>query len=117
MTSPADNDTISIVVGQKQCSEKKKHQLADARQKAIESRRRSQADRLELKLSELRRVMAGLADDHVARVATQMLAQEETLRGKQNDITMQINKNLQTIVNETTDIKRMLRRLVVQPTS
>eukprot|EP00966_Prymnesium_polylepis_P162360 3752678-Prymnesium_polylepis.1 len=59
--------------------------------------------------------MAGISDDHLARIATQMLAQEETLRGKQNQITQQINVNLQNIMNEVADLKQMLKRIVVQP--
>lgn len=106
------DDTISIAIGPKQCSEKKKQQLAQARTLALDSRRRSQKDRLEAKLDELKRVMAGISDDHLARVATQMMAQEETLRGKQNQITQQINVNLQNIMNEVADLKQMLKRIV-----
>eukprot|EP00966_Prymnesium_polylepis_P242024 5597267-Prymnesium_polylepis.1 len=56
--------------------------------------------------------MAGMSNDHIARVATHVLAQEEMLRGKQNQITESINENLQTLSDEVLHVRRTLDRIV-----
>ena len=104
----SQDDTISVVLGPKPISQKKADQLRDARTLALESRRRKQKERLEQKLTELRRVMAGISEDHLARVVTHILAQEETLRAKQNAVTSAINENLQTILDEIVQVRRHL---------
>ena len=88
-------------------------QLESARGLALDSRRRQQKQRLEVKLEELRRVMAGISDDHLARICVKMMGQEEDLRGKQNTITTQINDNLEEIRTEMSKIRAVFEKITV----
>jgi hypothetical protein len=124
-THTRDDDTISVSIDSskrpcaKPCSQAKLAQLEAARKSAIEQRRRNQKERLEAKLCELRRLTAGMSDEHVTKFATQLLAQEETLRAKQNAITGQVNTNIEIISEQlaklstdVTYIKETIARLV-----
>ena len=108
-----NDDTISVAIGPtaKQPTPAKLAQLADARKLALESRRAKQKQRLEIKLAELRRVMAGMSEDHMSRIATHMLAQEETLRGKQNELGLSINHNIQSFHDMMETQRRLLERI------
>lgn len=98
-----DADDMSVAIGpkpSKPLTEAKKQQLANARKLAMESRRRAQKQRLEIKLAELRSTLAGASDDHVARFVGKMMEQEQELREKSTLQITQINENL-TIFNKS----------------
>ena len=68
---------------------------------AVVSRRHKQKQRLEQKLAELKALMGDdMSNSMLERTATRLMAQEETLRDKQNRLTETCNENLDTIMKE-----------------
>ena len=94
-------------------SEAKLQQLADAREKSIQSRRMTMRSKLERKLEELNMVMGDLRSDQVERVGRAMMDLEEKLRGKQNSLTEHVSSQ----INGLKDELRALRNDLVQPGS
>lgn len=106
------DDAISVIIPSsgKPTSEAKLAQLAEARKMALVSRKQKQRERLERKLQELRAVMGDMSHGQIARVATAMMAQEETLRGKQNDITERVGENIQILLDEMGRLRHAVER-------
>ena len=77
----------------KPLSEKKLRQLAEARDKALLKRRQKLKSKLEAKLSELRQILGPDNRPDIERVAHMLLKQEETLRSKQNALTLEVREN------------------------
>eukprot|EP00966_Prymnesium_polylepis_P120471 2784030-Prymnesium_polylepis.1 len=100
MSQVTIDDCISVTLGPtKPISEKKIAQLADARVKAIDSRKRRQKQRLEEKLRELRS-LGDMPNEQLARVCELLVARECELRGKQNDLTIKLNNNIDNLTDE-----------------
>lgn len=84
-------------------------QLANAREVALKGRRERQLEKLEAKVSVLRRVLGGCTSSQMEKIASAMLEQEESLRAKQNAVTQACNGNLETIMEELRAIRRSLK--------
>ena len=70
-----------------------------------------QRAKLEAKLRELRELMGDdLNYEQLGRVASRLLAQEETLRARQNQLTEACNQNLETIQESLTHLTRLIER-------
>jgi hypothetical protein len=103
---------VSLAASESRLGPRKLEQLADARRLALESRRRQQKHRLELKLAELRATMAGVSDDHLAKICQHMVAQEDKLREQQRLLSTTINNNVVTFMEELQSIKRLIESRV-----
>ena len=100
----------------KRPSEGRLNQLDAARKNAILSRKVKQRSRLEAKLRELRQLMdeggeSSMNYEQLTRITTKLLAQEETLREKQNLITLACNENLETIQESLANLTKMTERI------
>ena len=107
------DDTISVVMDTpgKGPSQGRLDQLDKARKNAVLSRKVKQRARLEAKLRELRELMGDdLNYEQLGRVASRLLAQEETLRSKQNQLTEACNQNLETIQESLAHLTRLIER-------
>ena len=92
----------------KPLSEKKLRQLAAARDKALFTRRKKLKNKLEAKLSELRQILGPDNRPDIERVAHMLLKQEETLRTKQNALTLEVRD----VINEfKADLQTIKERL------
>lgn len=92
----------------KPLSEKKLRQLAAARDKALLKRRQKLKNKLEAKLSELRQILGPDNRPDIERVAHMLLKQEETLRTKQNALTLEVRD----VINEfKADLQAIKERL------
>ena len=80
----------------KPLSAKKLAQLEAARTKGLLKRRQKLKDKLEAKLSELRQILLPDNRPDIERVAHMLLKQEETLRTKQNALTLEVRD----VINE-----------------
>ena len=94
-------------------SEAKLQQLADAREKSIQSRRMTMRTKLERKLEDLNLLMGDLRSDQVERVGQAMMDLETKLRQKQNDFTQELNHNQQ--IRGMRDEMRELRKELLHP--
>ena len=107
------DDTISVAMDHpgKGPSQARLQQLDNARKSALLSRKVKQRARLEQKLRELRELMGDdLNYEQLGRVATRLLAQEETLRAKQNEITQACNDNLHMIQESLLHLTRLIEK-------
>ena len=111
----ARDDAISVDMGTKRVvplSQTKLDQLARARARSLEVRRRKAKEKLEARLSQLRYVLgADMRPDTVERVAKEMMAQESRLREKHASLI----ENLKTAINGFRDEMRAMRKLLEQP--
>ena len=87
-----DNDDIVTELEDepKHLSKAKTDQLAAARVKALDSRRRTQKAGLEARLHEVRLLLGELDPKHMERVLEAMVSQERDLRRKQSELTTQL---------------------------
>ena len=107
------DDTISVAMDHpgKGPSQGRLQQLDNARKSAVLSRKVKQRARLEQKLRELRELMGDdLNNEQLGRVASRLLAQEETLRAKQNEITQACNDNLHMIQESLLHLTRLIEK-------
>lgn len=111
----ARDDAISVDMGTTRVvplSQAKLDQLAHARARSLEVRRRKAKEKLEARLSQLRHVLgADMRPDTVERVAKEMMAQESRLREKHASLI----ENLKTAINGFRDEMRAMRKLLEQP--
>lgn len=92
-----DNDTtISIDDPPRLIRPTKDEQLAAARVKALESRRRTQKMKLENKLQQVRILLGELSPDHIDRVIQVMSDRETELRAKHAKVLGQLNDDIQS---------------------
>ena len=92
-----DNETtISIDDPPRLIRPTKDEQLAAARVKALESRRRTQKMKLENKLQEVRILLGELSPDHIDRVIQVMSDRETELRAKHAKVLGQLNDDIQS---------------------
>ena len=114
MSHVAD-ECISVSLGpSKPISEKKISQLADARVKAIDARKRRQKQRLEEKLRELRS-LGDMPNEQLAKVCELLVAREAELRGKQNDLTAKLNEHLDNLTDEISVLRKQVDRIFTRP--
>jgi hypothetical protein len=91
-------------------SEAKLQQLADAREKSIQSRRMTMKSKLERKLEDLNLLMGDLRSDQVERVGQAMIDLETKLRQKQNDFTQELNQHIRGMRDEMRELRKELLR-------
>ena len=89
-------------------SEAKLQQLADAREKSIQSRRMTMKSKLERKLEDLNLLMGDLRSDQVERVGQAMMDLETKLRQKQNDFTQELNQQIRGMRDEMRELRKEL---------
>ena len=91
-------------------SEARSEQLAQARKAAGWARKVRQRERLQAKLQELRQIMGhdDMSTEALARVATRLLAQEQHLRGRCNEIVEQVGEHYITLLDELRSLRRDL---------
>eukprot|EP00966_Prymnesium_polylepis_P314194 7260775-Prymnesium_polylepis.1 len=115
MSQVTTDDYISVAIGPtKPISEKKIAQLADARVKAIDSRKRRQKQRLEEKLRELRS-LGDMPNEQLAKVCELLVVREAELRGKQNDLTEKLNQHLDNLTDEINVLRKQVDRIITRP--
>lgn len=118
-----DDGSISVVMaphtsqsGNKAPTQERLNQLDKARATAIMNRKLRQKERLEAKLRELRALMGDdMNYEQLGRIATKLLAQEETLRAKQSQQTQIVNDNMQRFTDELAKLRRLVERLLPSP--
>ena len=111
MSSRVGDDTISVVMSTQPASQGRLKQLEGARKMAVVSRRHKQKQRLEAKLNELRLLMGeDMSNSMLERTAARLMAQEESLRAKQNAITEACNENLDSISQEIKYLRRLFEQ-------
>ena len=107
--------TISVE-GKAEISDKKRQQLAAAREKALESRRKQLALKLEQNLSEIRHVLGSAANaPTIEAMAKAMMKQEESLRSKQAQMVSELHETVTSFSNQLGKVQdevRNLRRVV-----
>lgn len=108
-----DEDVPRTKTG-KPLSEKKLRQLADAREKALLTRRKKLKDKLEAKLGELRQILGPDNRPDIERVAHLLLKQEETLRSKQNALTLETKDVIKEFKADLDVIKQRLSKPSLQ---
>ena len=109
--------TVKLGDGTKSLSQAKLDQLAQARVKSLEVRRRAQKAKLEGKLSHLRSMLGSdMRPDTVERVAKEMIAADDRhaaevarLREKQVETTREINDTLVTLKDEMRSLRKTFR--------
>ena len=94
----------------KPLSEKKLRQLAAARDKALLKRQQKVKSKLEAKLSELRQILGPDNRPDIERVAHMLLKQEETLRSKQNALTLEVKDVINDFKADLQAIKERLSK-------
>jgi chromosome segregation ATPase len=104
-----DDDVPRSKTG-KPLSEKKLRQLAAARDKALLTRRQKLKSKLEAKLSELRQILGPDNRPDIERVAHMLLKQEETLRSKQNALTLEVKDVINDFKADLQAIKERLSK-------
>lgn len=96
----------------------KLEQLASAREKALESRRRSQKAALESRLHQVRLLLGELDSAYIDKVQEAMMAQERELRRKQSDLTTKLIKLITDEsakrVIEHDSLKRSISKLKIE---
>lgn len=113
MSQVTNDDCISVAIGTtKPISEKKIAQLADARVKAIDSRKRRQKQRLEEKLRELRS-LGDMPNEQLAKVCELLVIRESELRAKQNELTIKLNDNLDNLTDEISTLRKQVDRIAI----
>ena len=91
----ADDSTV-ISIDEPQRKLTKNEVLADARVKALESRRRTQKMKLENKLQEVRILLGEISPDHVDRVIQLMADREAELRNKHSKVLGQLHDTIRS---------------------
>ena len=104
-----DDDAPRSKTG-KPLSAKKLLQLSQARDKALFKRRQKLKSKLEAKLSELRQILGPDNRPDVERVAHMLLKQEETLRSKQNALTLEVRDVINDFKHDLQFIKERLSK-------
>ena len=88
-------------------SQAKLDQLAKARAKSLEVRRRAQANKLQAKLNHLRYMLGSdMLPDTVERVAKELMNQEERLRQKQNALTEKLSETITGFKDELHKLRK-----------
>ena len=112
MSGARDDESVVVELqGGKNPSQGRLTQLEGARSKAVISRRFKQKQRLENKLAELRSLISDdMTQEQLVRVATKLLDQEEALRKKQNEQTTIMNSNMEALLEEITNVRKLIER-------
>lgn len=113
-----DDNTIITDLSEsrpKKLSHAKTDQLAAARVKALESRRRTQKAGLEARLHEVKLLLGELDPKHIERVQEVIMSQERALRREQKELTLQLielvkNESVKRM-EETASVKRGIERM------
>ena len=92
-------------------SDAKLNQLAKARAKSLDVRRRAQAAKLQAKLNHLRYVLGSdMRSDTVERMAKEMMNQEERLRAKQNMLTEKLAEAIAGFKDELHTVRKAVSK-------
>ena len=98
----------------KKLTHAKQDQLAAARIKALESRRKAQKAGLEARLHEVKLLLGELDPKHIERVQEAMMSQERELRREQKDLTLQFMELVKSEsakrMEESASVKRSIER-------
>lgn len=110
-----DEDTIvTDLSDSKKLTRAKQEQLAEARRKAIESRRRTQKAGLEHRLHEVKLLLGEIDPAHIERAQQAMMALEKELHREQKQITLQfielVKNESAKRKDENASIKRSIER-------
>ena len=113
-----DDDTIITDLSDsqpKKLTHAKQDQLAAARIKALESRRRAQKAGLESRLQEVKLLLGELEPKDIERVQQAMMSQERQLRREQKELTLQIIELVKSEsakrMEEHASVKRAIERM------
>ena len=112
-----DDDTIITDLSDarpKKLTHAKQDQLAAARVRALESRRKTQKAGLEARLHEVKLLLGELDPKHMERVQQAMMSQERELRREQKELTLQFIELLKSESakrrEESASVKRSIER-------
>ena len=109
VTLDIDLDDTPTSKGKKPLSADKLQQLAHARAKSLEVRRRAQANKLQGKLNHLRYVLGNdMRPDTVERFAKELINTEERLRAKQNALTEMLKDSITGFRDELRAIRKLV---------
>ena len=92
----ADDNSTVISIDEPQRKKTKDEVLADARVKALDSRRRTQKVKLENKIQEVRVLLGELDPDQIERAIQIMMDRESELRQKQAKILGQLHDTIRS---------------------
>ena len=92
----ADDNSTVISIDEPQRKKTKDEVLADARVKALDSRRRTQKVKLENKLQEVRVLLGELDPDQIERTIQVIMDRESELRQKQAKVLGQIHDTIRS---------------------
>ena len=116
-----NDDTIVTDLSEptaKKLTHAKQDQLANARVKALESRRRTQKAGLESRLHEVKVLLGEIDPKHAETVKEVLMSQERQLRREQRDMTLQLMELIKgeaaKRVAENASLKRSVERLSVE---
>ena len=109
VTLDIDLDDTPTSKGKTSLSQAKLQQLAHARAKSLEVRRRAQANKLQGKLNHLRYVLGNdMRPDTVERFAKELINTEERLRAKQNALTEMLKDSITGFRDELRAIRKLV---------